>query len=158
MNGRGTNGTQKGKGPELFPFLLTNNRLRGIVLLMKLRYFLIFFLCLLSFSCSGRDTSTPPPAATPHLEHVKAGNFADGQLQAHFLKHAYQFGDITQSDYLDDARALLNAPADQDILEKIRPNGDILHYRRSTGEFAVMAADGRIRTFFKADIRYWMKQ
>ena len=127
---------------------------------MKLRYLLILLLCFLGASCSGREASAPPAstAAATHLEHAKAGNFAEGQLQAHFLKHAYQFGDISQEDYLEDARALLNAPPDNDVLEKTRANGDVLHYRRSTREFAVMASDGRIRTFFKADITYWMRQ
>ena len=68
------------------------------------------------------------------------------------------FGDIAQEQYLENARALLNAVPGEDLLEKTRSNGDILHYRISTGEFAVMTAQGRIRTYFKADYKYWMKQ
>ncbi len=93
-----------------------------------------------------------PAVASP------AGNFAPGQLEAHYLKHGYQFGNITQEQYLQDAQALLNASPGKDILQKMRPNGDVEHYRVSTGEFAVMTNTGRIRTYFKTDDRYWMRQ
>ncbi|MBF0571417.1 MAG: hypothetical protein HQL12_06045 [Candidatus Omnitrophica bacterium] len=100
-----------------------------------------------------------PDLAAWDLAGVKAGNFAPGQLEAHYLKHGYQFGEITQEQYLQGARALLDAPAKGDILEKIRPNnGDIEHFRLSTGEFAVMTKRGRIRTYFKTDYRYWASQ
>jgi pyocin large subunit-like protein len=130
------------------------------MLRLKRGYFLFIFLCLVAVSCSQRDAGPPSASesSTGQAARVKAGYFAPGQLEAHFLKHEYQFGDISQEDYLEDARALLNAPAGKDVLEKTRPNGDVLHYRISTGEFAVMAADGRIRTYFKTDYRYWMRQ
>lgn len=119
---------------------------------LKLKYFFLISLCIFALSCSQRDT------ATSYVANVKAGDFAPGQLQAHYLKHGYQFGNITQGQYLENARELLNAPMGNDILEKTRPNGDILHYRVSTGEFAVMDRDGRIRTYFKTNYQYWMKQ
>jgi len=100
-----------------------------------------------------------PVLAAWDLEDVKAGNFAPGQLEAHYLKHGDQFGGITEEQYLQGARDLLDAPASADVLEKIRPsNGDIEHFRVSTGEFAVMTKRGRIRTYFKTDYGYWMRQ
>ena len=87
---------------------------------------------------------------------VQAGDFAPGQLEAHYLKHGDQFGKITQEQYLHGAQALLDAPAGKDVLEKIRPNGDIEHFRVSTGEFAVMTKRGRIRTYYKVDYIYWI--
>jgi pyocin large subunit-like protein len=92
-----------------------------------------------------------------HAE-IQAGDFAPGQLEAHFLKHGYQFGEITQEQYLQDAQALLDAAPGKDVIEKIRPNGDVEHFRASTGEFAVMTKRGRIRTYFKTDYAYWMRQ
>ncbi len=92
------------------------------------------------------------------LEVVKAGHFAPGQLEAHYLKHGYQFGHITQEQYLQGAQALLDASVGVDVLEKIRYNGDIEHFRVSTGEFAVMTKRGRIRTYFKTDYGYWLRQ
>ena len=72
------------------------------------------------------------------------------------MKHGYQFGKITQEQYLQDAQTLLDAPAGGDVLEKIRPDGDIEHFRVSTGEFAVMTKRGRIRTYFKTDYGHWI--
>jgi pyocin large subunit-like protein len=97
-----------------------------------------------------------PALAAWDLADVRAGDFAPGQLEAHYLKHGDQFGHITQDQYLQDAQALLDAAAGRDVLEKIRPNGDVEHFRVSTGEFAVMTKRGRIRTYFKADYGYWI--
>ena len=124
-------------------------------------YFLIILSCLWAFACSpSPDTSsTTQETRQVSATGVQARDFAPGQLEAHFAKHGYQFGQITAQEYLARARALLNSPADnQDVLEKTRANGDILHFRPSTGEFAVMTASGRIRTYFKTDQRYWMRQ
>ena len=99
-----------------------------------------------------------PREAQSRVNAVQAHDFAPGQLEAHYHKHGQQFGAITIDQYLVQARLLLDAPSGDDVLEKIRPNGDILHYRVSTGEFAVMTPHGRIRTYFKTDMRYWMKQ
>jgi len=89
---------------------------------------------------------------------VKANTFAPGQLQAHFIKHGYQFGPITENEYLEDARKLLDAPEGSGVLEKIRENGDILRYNPATNEFGVMTPTGRIRTYFKTNDQYWNRQ
>ena len=123
---------------------------------------LILFIGLIAFlaSCSQEDTSSPrkSQSATVHFRNVYAKDFAPGQLKAHYLKHRYEFGDITIEEYLNNAKTLLNSPPGKDILEKVRLNGDILHYRTNTKEFAVMTKEGRIRTYFKANYRYWLKQ
>ena len=92
-----------------------------------------------------------PDLAAWDLTAVRAGDFAPGKLEEHYLKHGYQFGQITQEQYLHDAQALLDAGPGGDILEKIRPNGDVEHFRMSSGEFSVMTKRGRIRTYFKTD-------
>lgn len=117
-------------------------------------------MCLFALSCSKQESATPvsPENNAGYVSDIQAVDFAPGQLEAHYQKHAVQFGNITQEEYLAGARALLNARPDNDVLEKRRANGDILHYRSSTGEFAVMAGDGRIRTYFKADYQYWLRQ
>jgi pyocin large subunit-like protein len=97
-----------------------------------------------------------PDLAAWDLADVKAGNFAPGRLEEHYLKHRDQFGQITEEQYLQGAQALLDAPAGKDVLEKIRPNGDIEHFRVSTGEFAVMTKRGRIRTYYKVGYVYWV--
>ena len=99
-----------------------------------------------------------PDLAAWDIAGVRAGDFAPGQLEAHYLKHGDQFPGTTQEQYLQGARALLDAAVGGDVLEKTRFNGDVEHFRVSTGEFAVMTKRGRIRTYFKTDYRYWMKQ
>lgn len=129
---------------------------------LKIRavYLFLAFVCLFAVSCSKEEAPTSAPAQTytGYSSSDTAGDFAPGQLQAHYQKHGYQFGNITQEQYLQGARELLDAPVGNEVLEKRRPNGDILRYRPSTGEFAVKAADGRIRTYFKADYQYWLRQ
>ena len=122
----------------------------------NLRRRIIFgFLFLLVIGVSAPLCYQPDLAAFD-LVGVRAGDFAPGQLEEHYLKHGYQFGKITQEQYLQDAQALLDAEPGGDILEKIRPNGDVEHFRVSTGEFAVMTKRGRIRTYYKADYGYWL--
>jgi pyocin large subunit-like protein len=115
---------------------------------------------LFACACSQNDISRPSVSESnvSSASNVQAGDFAPGELEAHYLKHGYQFGSISQDQYLENARELLNSGLDSDVLEKTRSNGDILRYRVSTSEFAVMASDGRIRTYFKADYRYWSRQ
>jgi pyocin large subunit-like protein len=129
---------------------------------LKIRavYLFLALVCLFAVSCSKEEASTSVPAQTytGYSSSVTAGDFAPGQLQAHYQKHGYQFGNITQEQYLQGARELLDAPVGNEVLEKRRSNGDILRYRPSTAEFAVKATDGRIRTYFKADYQYWLRQ
>jgi pyocin large subunit-like protein len=120
--------------------------------------FLLILLVLVLPCLSQDNPSIVSQANINTIAKVQAGDFAPGQLQAHYRKHGSEFGNISQDRYLANARALLNAAPSEDILEKIRPNGDILHYKISTAEFAVMTKAGRIRTYFKADYKYWLKQ
>ena len=118
---------------------------------------LIIFTCLFSIACSG-PSSVNSSTNENYVSKVQAGDFSPGQLEAHYLKHEYQFGNITQEQYLENARLLLNSRPGKDVLLKRRSNEDIVRYRVDTGEFAVMTNEGRIRTYFKADYRYWMRQ
>ena len=125
-----------------------------------IRCFFLVILNLSLLSCEQQDSPKPRPqvSSTAAVSGVKAGQFAPGQLETHYLKHGYQFGEITLEEYWQQAQELLNAQPGGDIQQKVRPNGDIEHYRVSTGEFAVMTTTGRIRTYFKTNQKYWMKQ
>jgi pyocin large subunit-like protein len=116
--------------------------------------FRILFFVLISFSV---PLCCQPDLAALELTAVRAGDFAPGQLEAHYLKHGFQFGQITQDQYLQAAKALLDAAPGEDVLEKVRPNGDVEHYRVSTDEFVVMTKRGRIRTYLKTSYWYWMR-
>jgi len=125
--------------------------------------FAIFTLLVCFFIVNGCSSQKQLEEGTSFKKYhrasvVKADNFAPGQLEAHYLKHKNEFGNISQDEYLQAARFLLNSEPSEDILEKVRPDGDILRYRISTREFAAMTKEGRIKTYFKADYRYWLRQ
>ena len=118
----------------------------------------LIFGFLISVFISATGPFCPPSVALAwNVSTVQAGNFAPGRLEEHYLKHGYQFGNITIEQYLQGAQALLDAAPGKDVLEKIRANGDIEHYRASTGEFAVMTRWGRIRTYYKTNYWYWIR-
>jgi hypothetical protein len=91
-----------------------------------------------------------------------ARNFAEGQLEKHFAKHAGEWGagNITKQGYLKRAQDLLSRQPGGDILGHTRAGGDILRYNARTNEFAVGAADGTIRTLFRPTdgMAYWLRQ
>jgi hypothetical protein len=70
-------------------------------------------------------------------------------LDEHYAKHGKEFGNISKSEYLEGAQKLVNSTAGSDVLIKNRTNGDKIFYNKTTNEFAVMSADGTIRTYFK---------
>ncbi len=85
------------------------------------------------------------------------------QLELHYIKHVIEqqeFGDMTQDQYLQGARDLVNASSDPSVLTKSRSNGDILFYKKETNEFAVLTKQDVIRTYFKPrdGIHYFNRQ
>jgi filamentous hemagglutinin len=82
----------------------------------------------------------------------EGGGFAsDAQRQDHFDRHGSDFGAATPEEYERQADDFLNGPRGDEVLEKVRPNGDIVRYNPTTDEFGVTRADGTIRTYFKPD-------
>lgn len=69
-------------------------------------------------------------------------------LDSHYDKHKGEFGNISKDEYLKKANDLINSTGD-DVLTKVRKNGDTLYYNKATNEFAVKTKDGFLRTFFK---------
>ncbi len=95
------------------------------------------------------------------IARVIPRGFRPGKLASHFRDHAHEWTPPMPNEgtYLQRAIELLSAPPGN-ILEQVRPNGDILRYNPVTNEFAVMASDGTIRTLFrpKTGITYWNNQ
>lgn len=87
-------------------------------------------------------------------------NFASGQLEAHFAKHADEWGAIGQDAYLARARSMLSSDPGGNLAGFVRSNGDVLRYNVRTNEFAVGSSSGVIRTLFRPDdgMDYWLKQ
>lgn len=81
-------------------------------------------------------------------------------LDAHYVKHASEFGNITKDEYLAGAQNLVNSKTGNNILTKTRSNGDVIFYNKTTNEFAIKASDGSIRTYFKPTdgIDYFYRQ
>jgi len=100
--------------------------------------------------------------AAEGAEGYVAKDFATGQLENHFSKHAAEWGagNITQGGYLTRARQLLSSDLGRDIDGFTRANGDIVRYNIKTNEFAIGAADGTIRTLFRPTrgVQYYLEQ
>ncbi|MBV9948536.1 MAG: Hint domain-containing protein [Myxococcales bacterium] len=109
----------------------------------------------------GGGSSSSSSSSSSGAATVTPGNFQPGQLQAHFDKHKGEWPPgLTQQQYLDGARNLLSQFPGGNVLGFTRANGDVLRYDTATNEFAVMAKDGTIRTYFRPTngINYWNSQ
>ena len=88
--------------------------------------------------------------ALPPGKPFSDGEFAPGQLEKHFRKHADEWGAIGKDAYLHRARDLLGRQPGGEILGHTRSTGEIVRFNSRTGEFAVGAPDGKtIRTLFR---------
>ena len=78
-------------------------------------------------------------------------------LEKHFRKHAAQYGEISEDEYVSRARGLLRKAASDDIMVLVRADGSVAKYRISTNEFVVGTKNGFIRTAFKPSnqFEYW---
>ncbi|HEY3940443.1 MAG TPA: hypothetical protein VGL97_23650 [Bryobacteraceae bacterium] len=75
----------------------------------------------------------------------------DAKLQSHFEDHGGDFGARTEAEYQQQASDFLTRIKPQGVLEKIRPNGDIVRYNPATEEFGVLSKSGAVRTYYKPD-------
>lgn len=84
---------------------------------------------------------------------MAATGFVDAASRAdHFKRHGADFGATSEQAYESMARQFLNGPLSVTIVEGVRrSNGDVIRFDRVTQAFAVMRADGVIKTFFKPD-------
>ena len=96
------------------------------------------------------ETATQQQAATQELINHRGDWRTPALAKGHFIKHKADTGYGTEIEYLKAARALTTSAPSNDILQKIS-GSDTLFFKKSTGEFAVKAADNYIRTFFKPD-------
>lgn len=66
----------------------------------------------------------------------------------HYAKHGREFGNISQSEYLQMAQALRDSPVGGPILEARKPGGIVTRFDRRNSSFGAYNPDGTIRTFF----------
>ncbi|MDR6539780.1 DUF637 domain-containing protein, partial [Variovorax soli] len=78
--------------------------------------------------------------------------FADeAKLQDHFERHGGDFEARSATEYEARARQFLTGPKPDNVLEKNRPNGDVVRFNPATDEFGVISSDRKIRTYYKPD-------
>ena len=78
-----------------------------------------------------------------------SGFASNEKLEAHFEKHGAEFGAGTPGEYAARAKGFMEGPKGPGVLEKLRPNGDVVRYNPATNEFGVKTRGGIIRTYFK---------
>lgn len=82
------------------------------------------------------------------------------KFDTHIKKHLSEYGDITPKEYLNMARDLLASPLSDDVEGFVSKDGFLFKYRKSTNDFALGRADGKISTVFKPKDKYdyWIDQ
>ena len=77
--------------------------------------------------------------------------FHPDRLVDHFERHGGDFGARTAAEYEQMADRFLTGPRPEGVLERVRPNGDVVRFDPSTDAFGVVSQDGTIRTFYRPD-------
>ncbi|OAA91248.1 hypothetical protein [Clostridium ljungdahlii] len=85
---------------------------------------------------------------------------SEKKFNKHVEKHLDEYGDITPEEYLNKSRELLAEPLNEDVEGFISKDGFIFKYRKSTNDFTIGRADGKISTLFKPTdgYKYWLQQ
>lgn len=98
---------------------------------------------------SGGDGGSHRPANDNYLwSSTKSLSDADNAAK-HWKDHGHEFPEYrTQQEYISAAQHFVRQPS-SNVQKKVRANGDVLLYDRSTNTFAVRTASGTARTMFK---------
>lgn len=82
------------------------------------------------------------------------------QLRSHYSKHGHEFGAISETEYLNLAKALRDAPVSDTVIQLIRADTVRTRFDRSTGNFIAFGSDRTIITFFRPNDgeRYFERQ
>lgn len=82
------------------------------------------------------------------------------KFDKHIEKHLKEYGDITPEQYLNKARDLLAAPLSDDIEGFLSKDRFIFKYQKSTNDFVIGRADGKISTLYKPTKGYdqWLEE
>lgn len=67
----------------------------------------------------------------------------------HYNEHKHEFGKITEEEYRRRALDLIQSKCDNDVLGYKRANGQVIRFRKSTGEYVCGHPDQGIATFMK---------
>ncbi|HHQ8683276.1 TPA: minor capsid protein [Clostridioides difficile] len=91
---------------------------------------------------------------------LKANFPTEKKFKKHVEKHLNEYGNITAEEYLSTARNLLSEQLSNDLEGFLSKDNFLFKYRKSTNDFAVGRADGKISTLFKPKegYNYWLEQ
>jgi hypothetical protein len=97
--------------------------------------------------------TTPPEPPAPLQEPQGKGFSNQTLLEEHFKKHNEEFAPpfATQEAYEQAGNKFMSDKPLAGVLQKVRPNGDIVRYNPSTEEFGILRKDGILRTYFIPD-------
>jgi filamentous hemagglutinin len=98
--------------------------------------------------------ATAPAAPIAPLGEAAGGvgrRFHPDRLVDHFERHSGDFGARTAAEYEQMADRFLTGPRPEGVLERVRPNGDVVRFDPSTDAFGVVSRDGTSRTFCRPD-------
>jgi pyocin large subunit-like protein len=93
---------------------------------------------------------------------VKARGFPEGLLQEDYGRHRNEFKNknMTEAEYGNKAKKLLNSEIGGAILGFTSEKGRIYRYNKDENEFGICEPDGNVACFYKptGGIDYWRKQ
>ncbi|HBF4772982.1 TPA: minor capsid protein [Clostridioides difficile] len=91
---------------------------------------------------------------------LKADFPTEKKFKKHVEKHLNEYGNITAEEYLSTARNLLSEQLSNDVKGFLSKDKFLFKYRKSSNDFAVGRADGKISTLFKPKegYNYWLEQ
>lgn len=106
------------------------------------------------------DTNSKNDGIINNKEWLKSNFPTEKKFNKHIEKHLGEYGDINPKEYLNIARKLLSESLSDDVEGFVSKEGFLFKYRKSTNDFAIGRADGKISTLFKPKegYKYWLQQ
>lgn len=112
-------------------------------------------------SLEGKNSKEKLNALRREMNANRKTDFtSEGARKSHYLKHASEFGNITEKEYIEKANLLMKKDLSNDIMQIKRNDNSVAKYDAINNEFIVINSDGTIRTFFrpKDGKAYWNEE
>jgi len=124
---------------------------------------IIILIVIFSFNSNLGQIFTDDSSITnnTYISETITYNFRNSDyLHEHYEKHKDEFDNLTESEYLAHANALINSQSPEILTKTEKEDGDLVYYNPENNEFLILSTDGYIRTFFKPDdgIEYYNRK
>lgn len=112
-----------------------------------------------SSSTKGAPKTTTSDSSQVRSDHRRS-RWHNSNLQRHWEKHRAEFPEYHSAEEYGEGTILFVDDPPEGTLRKTTAEGDQMFYHPPSNRFAVVTADGTIKTCFKPDqgIRYWNRQ